>query len=367
MFLSQGIRLLPLAVLTAALVAIVGGRSALAEPEAAGWPDSMAALGDSITQAANSSGIGDQPQNSWSTGTNVAVDSVYLRILAQNPAISGNNFNDSVSGAQMTDLNGQAASAVSQGVELVTILMGANDVCTDTEASMTPVATFQSQLETAMATLSAGLPDARIAVLSIPDVYHLWDILHDDLITVVFWDGFLICQSLLENAMSLAPEDVQRRANVRQRNIDFNTVLENVCAEYAQCRFDDNAGFNTAFGPEHVAFDYFHPSVSGQALAASVAWASWSDFIGLQLIQGDNDCDGDSDSVDALKGLQHVAAIGFSQEEGCPALGSEVASLFGDVDCDDDVDSVDALKILRKVAGLSVAQNEPCSDIGEPL
>ncbi len=364
---SPGIQLLPLAVLTAALVGIVGGRPAFAEPEVAGWPDSMAALGDSITQAANSSGIGDQPQNSWSTGTNAAVDSVYLRILSQNPGISGNNFNDSVSGARMTHLDGQAASAVSQGVELVTILMGANDICTATEASMTPVATFQAQFETAMATLSSGLPDARIAVGSIPDVYHLWDILHDDPIAVVFWDGFLICQSLLENAMSLAPEDVQRRANVRQRNIDFNTVLENVCAEYVQCRFDDNAGFNTAFGTEHVAFDNFHPSVAGQALAASVAWASWYDFIGPQLIQGDNDCDGDADSVDAFKGLQYVGAVGFTQEEGCPALGSEVASLFGDVDCDNDVDSVDALKILRKVAALSVSQSEPCADISELL
>lgn len=358
---------MPLAVLTAVLVAIVGERPALAEPEAAGWPDSMAALGDSITQAANSSGIGNHPQNSWSTGTNASVDSVYLRILAQNPGISGNNFNDSVSGARMTHLDGQAASAVGQGVELVTILMGANDVCTGTEASMTPVATFEAQFETAMATLSSGLPDAQIAVGSIPDVFHLWDILHDVPIAVVFWDGFSICQSLLENATSMAPEDVQRRANVRQRNIEFNTVLENVCAGYVQCRFDDNAGFNTAFGAEHVAFDNFHPSVAGQALAASVAWGSWYGFVGLQLIQGDNDCDGDADSVDALKGLQHVAAIGFSQGEGCPELGSEVASLFGDVDCDDDIDSVDALKILRRIAAFSVSQNEPCADIGEPI
>jgi len=367
---------LPLAVLTAALVAITGERPALAEPEAAGWPDSMAALGDSITQAANSSGIGDQPQNSWSTGTNAVVDSVYLRILSQNPGISGNNFNDSVSGARMTHLDGQAASAVSQGVELVTILIGANDVCTDTEASMTPVATFQAQFETAMATLSSGLPDARIAVGSIPDIYHLWEILHDDLLAVVFWDGFSICQSLMENAMSLAAEDVQRRANVRQRNIDFNTVLENVCATYVHCRFDGNAGFNTAFGTEHVAFDYFHPSVAGQALAASVAWAAWFDFIGPGLIQGDNDCDGDTDSVDALAGLRQLAALGVNQQPGCPALGGalpaaapagEPPDVFGDVDCDGDTDSVDALKILQFVAAIPFSQNEPCVDLGEQL
>jgi hypothetical protein len=86
-----------------------------------------------------------------------------------------------------------------------------------------------------------------------------------------------------------------------------------------------------------------------------------------QLTQGDNDCDGDTDSVDGLKGLQHVAAIDFSQETGCPALGSEVASQFGDVDCDDDVDAVDQLKILQFLAALPFTQNEPCTDIGEPF
>jgi len=71
--------------------------------------------------------------------------------------------------------------------------------------------------------------------------------------------------------------------------------------------------------------------------------------------------------VDALKGLQHAAAIDFSQEPDCPALGSEVASQFGDVDCDDDVDALDALWILKYVGALPVSQNEPCTNIGEPL
>ncbi|MFQ5472487.1 MAG: hypothetical protein ACE5FA_06345, partial [Dehalococcoidia bacterium] len=109
-------------------------------------------------------------------------------------------------------------------------------------------------------------------------VFHLWDIFHTDPAAVAFWDTWGICQSLLLNADSMAPADVQRRANVRQRNIDFNTVLENVCATYVHCRFDGNAGFNTAFGTEHVAFDYFHPSIAGQALAASVAWSSIYDM-----------------------------------------------------------------------------------------
>jgi len=88
------------------------------------------------------------------------------------------------------------------------------------------------------------------------------------------------------------------------------------------------------------------------------------------LAQGDNDCDGDTDAVDALAGLRHVAALDVNQQAGCPALGGAVPAgdspdVFGDVDCDGDVDAVDGLKVLRFVAALSVTQNEPCTDIGQ--
>ena len=61
----------------------------------------------------------DCPGNSWATGTNPAVDSVYLRLLALNPRLRDNNANDAESGTTMADLDGQAQSAVRRGAELV--------------------------------------------------------------------------------------------------------------------------------------------------------------------------------------------------------------------------------------------------------
>jgi hypothetical protein len=78
------------------------------------------------------------------------------------------------------------------------------------------------------------------------------------------------------------------------------------------------------------------------------------------------DCAGGVTSVDALKELRHVAQLSVSQNEPCPKIGDDVASVWGDVDCNGGVSSVDALKILRYVAQLSVSQNEPCPDIGTP-
>jgi lysophospholipase L1-like esterase len=275
---------LTLALLTVVLLgagrAIHSSRTEASGP-ITGYPHAMASLGDSITRAfdADPSTFGEQPENSWSTGTNAAVDSIYSRLLVVDPAISGNRFNDAVSGARMTDLNGQAQSAVSQGADLVLILMGGNDVCTSTEASMTPVATFQAQFQQAMQTIATGLPDSRIALVSIPDVYNLWSILKDNSSARSVWSFAAICQSLLANPLSTAPADVLRRADVRQRNMDFNDVLNNVCAGYVHCRFDNYLSFNTVFTPSDVStLDYFHPSLSGQAKIAAQGWTSSFDF-----------------------------------------------------------------------------------------
>jgi hypothetical protein len=65
-------------------------------------PSSMAAIGDSMTQAADvCCWYGDHPANSWSTGSAGwdGVLSHYERIRAANPNITGQRYNDSVSGA----------------------------------------------------------------------------------------------------------------------------------------------------------------------------------------------------------------------------------------------------------------------------
>lgn len=250
-------------------------------PAIAGYPDSIASTGDSITRAFNTGSFPftDSPANSWSTGTNATVLSHYSRILPNHPPINGRAFNDAVTGAQMVDLNGQVQNAVSQGAAYVTILLGANDACTDTEAQMTPVATYRAQFQTAMPTLAAGLPDSRIYVLSVPNIYNLWFILKDDSSARSTWSLFGICQSMLANPLSTAQEDVDRRNRVRQRVVDYNTQLAEVCATNIHCRFDNNAAFNTNFAPSDVSTrDYFHPSIAGQAKIADISYTASFDF-----------------------------------------------------------------------------------------
>ena len=266
---------------SAVAAALVLAPAAAADVAHVGYPSSMASTGDSITRAFNTCSFPfvDCPQNSWSTGSSATVNSHYRRILAANPAISGRNFNDARTGARMSALNGQVTTAVSQGAQYVTILMGANDVCTSSVATMTPTATLESQLRTALQTLSTGLPNARIYVVSIPNVYHLWEILHTNLGAVLTWSLAGICQSLLANPMSTAPADVARRQQVYDRTVADNAALARACSEFIHCRYDGNAAFNLQFVRSDVSTrDYFHPSVSGQTKAAAVTWAATFDF-----------------------------------------------------------------------------------------
>jgi lysophospholipase L1-like esterase len=164
--------------LFAGLLAIAPGAAAKGrlplDPAVVGWPDVMAATGDSITRAFNTGAIPftDAPANSWATGTNSAVNSHYARILAANPPISGRNYNEAVTGAQMADLVGQVTNANARQAGYITILLGANDACTPTEQGMTPVVTFHAQFQTALDALAAGSPNTRIYVLSIPNIYN---------------------------------------------------------------------------------------------------------------------------------------------------------------------------------------------------
>ncbi|MBQ0897499.1 SGNH/GDSL hydrolase family protein [Micromonospora sp. U56] len=240
-------------------------------------PSAMASLGDSITRGFNACGwYVDCTSRSFSTGDNSTVNSHYLRIRAVNPNIQGRNLNDARSGARSADMYGQAGTAVSQGVGYVTMLIGANDACTSSESTMTPVATYRANIDSALARLKAGLPNAKVLVISIPDIQRLWSVGKGSGSARTAWSAFGICQSMLANPTSTAQADVDRRTRVRQRVVDFNTQLTQACAAYGpNCDFDDNAVFNYPFALSQVStWDYFHPNTSGQAVLASVSYAN---------------------------------------------------------------------------------------------
>jgi lysophospholipase L1-like esterase len=237
----------------------------------------MAAIGDSISQAFDDCCYyGNHPQDSWSTGWAYpwnGIDSHYAHILAANRAIAGNFYDDAVAGAKVGDIGAQVERAMIQQPQYVTMLIGANDVCTSSSATMTPAATFQTEFRTAMNALQTGLPSGTpIFVSSIPNIFRLWSVLHRNLVAELVWYAAHICPSLLSPLNTPA----ERQAVLTRVEAD-NHALAQVCQNTPNCKWDGDATFNYQFSPSQVSpLDYFHPNLRGQAVLAAETWAaSW--------------------------------------------------------------------------------------------
>jgi lysophospholipase L1-like esterase len=290
-----------------ALIAMTINFALLAGPaDATKPPRVMAALGDSITRAYNTTGNGcptgpglDCPKNSWATGTNPAVDSFRERLDAISPQPL-TAYNDAVSGARAVNLLSQAEVAASQDPELVLIEIGANDACA---SPPTPTATFREQVRSALQVLVSSNKQAYIQLMSIPDINQLRTIFTEppDPNALLRWELFHVCQGLLAKPLSTEPADEERREAFREQVMAYNAALAEVCAEFKRCIWDDEAVFNSRFTTADVATvtntggldippfnlvpvigpgnpnstaDYFHPSVSGQARLAEAAWST---------------------------------------------------------------------------------------------
>jgi lysophospholipase L1-like esterase len=265
------------AVATIAVAAVLLLASPAAAADPGPPPSSMASLGDSITRGFNACGwYVDCASTSFSTGDNSSVNSHYLRIRTRNWAINGRYYNDARSGAKAADLPGQVEQAVAQQVGYVTILIGANDACTSSEASMSTVTTFRGSIDTALARLTTALPNVKVLIISVPDIKRLWDVGRQNLAALSAWSVFRVCQSMLANPTSMSTTDKNRRNRVRQRVIDFNAQLAAACGAYgANCVYDTGAVFDYRFVLGEVSrWDYFHPNTSGQTALARISYAA---------------------------------------------------------------------------------------------
>lgn len=236
-------------------------------------PTSMASTGDSITRGFDLDALRalqDSPKESWSTGGDPNVGSHYDRVLTAFASIGGHAFNDAKTGAKMADLDGQVKAAAAQKVQYLTILMGANDLCTKTAALMTPTAVFEAQFAQALADFFAADPSAHVFVSSIPNIFQLWNTLRTNFLAQATWALVGICQSML----AMTNTDADRQKVVAQEQAD-NAVLAKVCQRYANCRWDGGAVYGVQFsGADVSTFDYFHPSLAGQKRLAAVTWAA---------------------------------------------------------------------------------------------
>ncbi|MDN3260581.1 SGNH/GDSL hydrolase family protein [Streptomyces sp. CSDS2] len=235
-------------------------------------PDSVAAVGDSITRGFDACTVlSDCPEASWATGSDAAVESLAVRLLGVAGAAE-RSWNYAVTGARMADLPGQMAQAVARRPELVTVMAGGNDACRTTASAMTPVAEFRAGFEEAMRTLRSALPKTQVYVSSVPNLMRLWSEGRTNVLGKQVWK-LGICPSMLGDADDLTSAATLRRESVQRRVVEYNKVLREVCAKDRRCRFDGGAVYDFRFGTDQLShWDWFHPSKDGQARLAEIAY-----------------------------------------------------------------------------------------------
>jgi hypothetical protein len=144
---------------------------------------------------------------------------------------------------------------------------------------MTSVATFRDEIDAGLKVLKKGLPKAEVLVVSLPDLYRLWELGHSDAHAVRAWK-LGVCPSLLADPASTAQSDQARRRTVDDRIGDFDDQLAAACKAYGKhCRWDHGAVHGVRFSLSLVShLDYFHPDADGQKQLAAVTYPGSFDW-----------------------------------------------------------------------------------------
>ncbi|MBT8048270.1 MAG: hypothetical protein HKN57_10310 [Xanthomonadales bacterium] len=278
-------------------------------------------IGDSIgeAEAANGTIGAANHQAVWSTGYDGGdiVNSLNERFEArdsagyfENNSLRDGAINQAVSGAVMADFATQAQAVVDSmgsinpgAADMVTLLLGNNDVCASSLAAMTDPVLFEQQYRAGLDVLAASpMPETvNVLVSGIPAIYWLWDAKRSNLWCRLFAWPFVPCENLLDGAAddcasSASAEDPDNiypgdgSSCVRRKQFHaairdvYNPILSGVLAEYQAGNQLLNAEYvdiyDVRFSSEHVnGGDCFHPSKAGHALMSGQQWcrSSWGE------------------------------------------------------------------------------------------
>ena len=200
----------------------------------------------------------DARSNSWATGTNPAVRSIYSRLLASNPAVRGHNFNFAADGATMKDIPLQVRKAVTIPTkpDLVLVQVMANDVQCDGKDD-TRLADYRANATEALEALATGLPNTRIVVVS------QWGTLDSYVKAVSSFGlgarlthaGRGACSLFAPKTGKVVPAHV---AYVRRLLNGYHAAFAAACASVPTCRYDGGAARRMVLAPADLAHRFEH-------------------------------------------------------------------------------------------------------------
>lgn len=242
--------------------------------------DAIAVLGHSGTTGYDSDpeqpGT-DIPENSWATGTNPAVRSIYQRLLATHPDLKNHTTSLGVDGSVVDDLAAQVDVMLSLDPlpDVVIIQTIDNDMqCDGTDAANQK--RFGKTLGTVLDTINSKDRYAQIFFVDVwGSVQTYTEVTKDLPASVAAASGNGPCDTYASDG-KVRPAGVASE----QRIIDgYFRVIERVCAAHPRCWTDGGELKQMPLRPGDLASDANHLSVQGHAVMARYAWDALPDAI----------------------------------------------------------------------------------------
>jgi hypothetical protein len=277
--------------LLCALVAALAGvpLASAAARNAAKHPGSIAVLGTATAagwQSNPAHPFQEARENSWATGTNPAVDSIYSRLLAVNRAIKGHDVNLSpdlnaleLAGHELENFASEVHRALGLKVKPDLVLVEVLDRAVKCDGTTDrDFAGWGAKFGESLNALAQGLPDAKIFVIS------QWG----SFASYVSYLKSLPVGTRLKNAgkkpcQLVAPPSgevvASRVAYAKSIVAGEEAQLQKACASVAKCRYDGGAAQRVAIAPADVSEFQYTPTVSGQAKLAAAEWKAMAAFI----------------------------------------------------------------------------------------
>jgi hypothetical protein len=243
-----------------------------------GFPGSLAVLGHSQATGENTEPYeGDPKNNTWASGTNPEVESVYQRVLAHNPQTRDNVFNYAQPSASIWAIASQAEQAVAERPDLV--LVQAIDADIMCPASRTDYQDFGDGVAAVLDTIASESPSTRVFFTTqygSPDTYveSLTPAQRRELGSRMGGPG--PCAFVGQEGR-IVREEINR---LEQIIVGYEQRMAEVCDARPNCDHDHGAFSNIVELSGDYTEDLDHLSIQGHARAAKVAYAALQD-VGL--------------------------------------------------------------------------------------
>jgi hypothetical protein len=284
-----------LAVLTAASCGSSSGPASAATKPAppsgttsASHPRGIIALGHSALTGENSDPQNlrnPAPQNSWATGTNPAVDSIYQRLAAIDPTTRGHAVNEAAGGAPAATLALQATQALAAvpNPQLVIIeIIGTDIRCDGSDNSNYPI--FGQQVKEALDLIAKQAPHATILLVSWPGRPLQASK------AIIGTPAVPIAQANSASEMC-SPFDPNLRLDTKHTRTwtgiieGYQSELAKVCATVPECHTDNGRATHfhvrTSYYNYTGDWDYQHYNVAGLAALARFMWPTVAKILNL--------------------------------------------------------------------------------------